>query len=382
MIERPRVLLVAVGGYGVNFLNEMTQRDTGADITGIVEVMPAIEERCPVIKERSIPVFPTMDAFYAAGSADLAVLASPIHLHTQMVITALEHGSHVLCEKPLCLTEAEAHEMEAAAQKAGRFLAVGYQFDYQRDVWALKKDILSGRFGRPLRMEVVHAMRRGRKYYTRNTWAGTIISDGHEVFDSPFTNACAHYFQLMTFLLGNDMRSACGITGVTAELYRGNPKLENFDTAAMRFETDCGAPIFYYTSHALYAKKLGPWGVFEFENATVTFGQGSTTFKAVLNDGTEIDYSTVHPGERMQKLYDAVECVKHGGKPICGTEAEYPHIRAVRLVQACPVKDVAEENCYIVEEDGDVFRCIRGLEEIFESSARSWKLPSEMGHIL
>ena len=378
-MDRPRVLLVAVGGYGVNFLNEMTQRDTGADIAGIVEVMPDIEERCPVIRERGIPVYPTLDAFYAADRADLAVISSPIHLHTGMVLSAFSYGSHVLCEKPLCLTEEEAREMEAAAQKAGRFLAVGYQFNYQRDVWALKKDILSGRFGKPVRMEVVHAMRRGKKYYARNNWAGAITSGGHEVFDSPFTNACAHYFQLMTFFLGKDMRSACGITGVKAELYRGNPALENFDTAAMRFETDCGAPIFYYTSHALYAKKLGPWGVFEFEKATVTFGPGSTTFRAVCLDGTEIDYS-VHPaGERMQKLYDAIDCVRHGGQPICGAEAEYPHIRAVRLVQACHVQDVAPEHCDVIEEEGDVFRCIRGLEDVFESCARSWKLPSEMG---
>lgn len=382
MCDRPRVLLVAVGGYGVNFLNEMTQRDTGADIAGIVEVMPHIEELCPVIRERGIPLYPSMDAFYAADHADLAVLSSPIHLHTQMVVNALEHGSHVLCEKPLCLTEEEARTMEAAARKAGRFLAIGYQFDYQRDVWALKQDILSGRFGKPVCLQVMHAMRRGRKYYARNNWAGHVTANGHEVFDSPFTNACAHYFQLMTFLLGGDMRSACDVTGVTAELYRGNPALENYDTAALRFDTACGAPIYYYTSHALYAKKLGPQGVFEFEHATVTFGPGSTAFKAVCEDGTVIDYSAVAPGERMQKLYDAIDCVKHGGAPICGTEAEYPHIRAVRMVQACPVKDVAQERCYELDEDGDQFRCIRGLEELFAECAREWKLPGEMGAAL
>lgn len=382
MSKRPRVLLVAVGGYGMNFLKEMTERDTGADIVGIVEVMPEIEQMFPVIAERNLPVYPSMDAFFAGNSADLTVISSPIHLHTEMVVSALRHGSHVLCEKPLCLTEEEAREMETVSQETGHFLAVGYQFDYQRDVWALKQDILSGKFGLPVRLQVVHAMRRGHKYYSRNNWAGRITSGGHEVFDSPFTNACAHYFQLMTFLLGQDMRSACGITGVKAELYRGNPALENFDTAALRFETDCGAPIFYYTSHALYAKKLGPWGVFEFENATVSFAPEYKSFRAVYQDGSTVDYSEVDPGERMQKLYDAIECVKKGGRPICGTEAEYPHIRAVRMVQAMPVHPVADEKCRIVEEEGDVFRCILNLEEIFENSAKNWKLPGEMGYTL
>lgn len=382
MSERPRVLLVAVGGYGMNYLKEMTERDVGADIAGIVEVMPGIEDMFPVIRERGIPLYKSMEDFYAADTADLAVISSPIHLHTQMVVTAFRHGSHVLCEKPLCLTEEDAHTMEAAALEAGKFLAIGYQFNYQRDVWALKRDILSGKFGKPVRMEVVHAMRRGRKYYTRNNWAGHIYADGREVFDSPFTNACAHYFQLMTFLLGSEMNSACNVTRVDTELYRGNPALENFDTAALRFETDCGAPVFYYTSHALKAKKLGPWGVFEFENATVTFSPEHPAFLAVCKDGTEIDYGSVHPGERLQKLYDAIDCVKNGSEPICGTDVEYPHIRAVRMVQQQPIRDVAEEACYMMEAEDDIFRCIRGLEEIFEESARSWKLPSEIGRQL
>lgn len=382
MTQRPRVLLVAVGGYGMNYLKEMTERDTGADIAVIVEVMPGIEDMYPVIRERNIPVYKSMEDFYAVDQADLAVISSPIHLHAPMSITAFRHGSHVLCEKPLCLTVAEAQQMEDEARKADKFLAIGYQLNYRRDVWALKQDILAGKFGKPLRLQVVHAMHRGRKYYARNNWAGHITVGDREVLDSPFTNACAHNFQLMTFLLGADMASACDVTGVDAELYRGNPALENYDIATLRFSTDCGAKLYYYTAHPLETKNLGPRGVFEFENATITFDREHPAFRAVMKDGSVIDYGTVPQGERLQKLYDAIDCVKNGGHPLCTTAAEYSHIRAVRLVQACPIRNVDDSHCYTLEEDGDVFRCVRALEETFTACAASWVLPSEMGTAL
>ncbi len=379
MTGRPRVLLAAVGGYGSNYLKEMTERDTGADIAGICEIMPGIEDMFPVIRERRIPVYPTVDDFYAADSADLAVISSPVHFHRAMTLTCLKNGSHVLCEKPLCLRLEEAEELEQAAKAAGKFLAVGYQFNYRRDVLALKRDILAGRFGAPRRLRVVHAMRRGKMYYGRNNWAGHISANGREVLDSPFSNACAHYFQLMTFLLGGDLSGADDVTALDAELYRGNPALENFDIAAMRFRSACGADLYYYTAHPLESKKLGPEGVFEFDNATVTFGPGDGSFRAVLSDGEIIDYGLIPPGNRLQKLDDAIACVKNGGSPVCGPAAEHPHIHAVRMAQEKPVRPVPPENTYLFRAEGDEFLCVRGLERAFEESARAWALPGEIG---
>ena len=76
----------------------------GAELTAICDIDPNLAERVPQIRQRQIPVYPTLDAFFAKDSADLAVLVSPVHFHTDMVLSCLEHGVNVLCEKPLCLT--------------------------------------------------------------------------------------------------------------------------------------------------------------------------------------------------------------------------------------------------------------------------------------
>lgn len=147
--QRPRIVLVGAGGYGRLYVEAMAQRDYGADLAAICDIDPHLADRIPIIREQSIPIYPSLEAFFANDTADLAVLVSPVHFHTDMVLLCLAHGLNVLCEKPLCLTTQEAETMRTAAQKAGRFLSIGYQIDYRRDVLALKQDILAGRFGAP-----------------------------------------------------------------------------------------------------------------------------------------------------------------------------------------------------------------------------------------
>lgn len=373
-----RIVLISVGMFGRAYIEEMTRRDVGGEIVGIVEPSEEAIRRCPTIAEKGWPVFRTVEEFYAAHTADLAIIVSPIHLHTQMAIYCMQRGSHVLCEKPLCLTREDALRMADCSRKTGKFLAVGYQLNYNRDVLAMKKDILDGRFGKPLRLRVMHAYSRGAAYYARNNWAGHILVNGNEVFDSPFTNASAHNFQLMCFLLGPDMESACEVTGVEAELYRGNPNVENYDIAALRFATDVGAPLLYYTAHPHSVPEYGPVGVFEFEHATITYRPGQR-YKAVMDNGEVIDYGVIPPTNWMQKIDDCIACVRDGTHPLCTVASDLSHIDAVRMVQQQPVTDVDPAHVDVVQLNNDTYWCVRDLIPTLEKAAEAWALPKEIG---
>lgn len=372
MTKKPRILLVGAGGYGGVYLRALTRDDAAATLAGICDIRADV-------RPDGIPVYPTVEAFYEKDTADLAIIVAPVHFHLPMTLTCLAHGTNVLCEKPLCMTVEEADTMSEAAKKAGRFVSLGYQLNYRRDVLALKDDILTGKFGRPKRLAVYHCYRRGARYYARNDWAGHIHVGGREVFDSPFTNACAHNFQMMTFLLGDAPRTACAIADVQGELYHGNPVVENYDIAALRFLTPQGVPLLYYTAHTLKTETLGPVGRFEFEGGVVTFAGEGSSFRATLADGSTIDYGAVDPGTPMQKLDDAIACVLHGGAPVCGIEADLAHIQAVRMAQALPIRQVRQALRRTMDVDGDTVLYVDGLEDVFAASARAWALPSEIG---
>ena len=187
---------------------------------------------------------------------------------------------------------------------------------------------------------------------------------------------------MMTFLLGDSLRAACGVTGLEAELYRGNPQVENFDIAALRFATDCGAELMYFTAHPIAPDVLGPRGVFEFEEGTITFDSEGPSFRARMKDGRQVDYTGIAPGHPLQKLLDALQAVREGGAPVCGVEADRGHIRAVRLVQACPVANVREELCVPYTQEGQRFLRVEGIEQLFSDCLDAWALPGELGRRL
>ena len=185
-----KILLLGICGYGSNYIKEISERDIpGIKIEGICEVVPNAADLYPIIKEQNIPIYQTPEDFYKEHTADLAVVSTPIHLHYSQIVTCLTHGSNVLTEKPVCTSVEGARKLEQLEKETGKFISVGYQLNYSRDVLALKQDILDDRFGKPIYMKALHAMRRGDKYYARNSWAGHIDVKGCAVNDSPFNNA-------------------------------------------------------------------------------------------------------------------------------------------------------------------------------------------------
>jgi len=67
-----------------------------------------------------------LDSVTAAGQADVAVVATPTISHLEVASTLLEAGCHVLVEKPITRTLAEAEELIALAASQQRVLAVGH----------------------------------------------------------------------------------------------------------------------------------------------------------------------------------------------------------------------------------------------------------------
>src|SRR5947208_638611 len=65
-------------------------------------------------------VFERWEEMLERAKPELVVIATPPHLHRAIAVRALASGAHVLCEKPLAMTRAEAEAMMDAARRAGR----------------------------------------------------------------------------------------------------------------------------------------------------------------------------------------------------------------------------------------------------------------------
>jgi predicted dehydrogenase len=115
-----------------------------ADI-GLRKVIPAIQraDACEVVAIASrdadraaaaaaqlgIPAwYGTYEELLAADDVDALYVPLPNDLHAPWTLRALAAGKHVLCEKPLALTAAQAAEMAAAADEAGRKLGEAFMY--------------------------------------------------------------------------------------------------------------------------------------------------------------------------------------------------------------------------------------------------------------
>jgi predicted dehydrogenase len=80
---------------------------------------------------------------------DLVSITTPTDLHRPMALAALAAGRHVLCEKPMALSVAEAAEMLAAAERAGVVHVIDHELRFNPNRRKVKRLIAEGFVGRP-----------------------------------------------------------------------------------------------------------------------------------------------------------------------------------------------------------------------------------------
>ncbi|GIF01418.1 oxidoreductase [Paractinoplanes rishiriensis] len=83
----------------------------------------------------------------ALPHVDAFVIATPPATHAHLGLQAIEAGKHVLIEKPLATTTADALLLIAAAREAGVTLMVGHTFEYNAAVWMLRDLVQSRELG-------------------------------------------------------------------------------------------------------------------------------------------------------------------------------------------------------------------------------------------
>lgn len=96
-----------------------------------------------------------------SSGVDAVVLASPAAVHAEMALAAIDAGKHVLVEKPLALSQADARKVGEAAESAGLTLMVDHVLEYHPAVQRLHDLVHDGELGR-IRYVSSHRLNFGR----------------------------------------------------------------------------------------------------------------------------------------------------------------------------------------------------------------------------
>jgi predicted dehydrogenase len=118
---------------------------------------------------------------------DVVVVCTPPVSHPEISIFALEHGAHVLCEKPFAIHTVCASRMVEAAEKAGRYLTMASKFRFVEDVTKARKLVEDGVVGQMVLAEIAFCGRadmRGRwPSDPEASGGGVLIDNGSHAVD-------------------------------------------------------------------------------------------------------------------------------------------------------------------------------------------------------
>jgi len=377
----PKVIQVGSGGYGSFYLDYILDENKKfpAKLIAVIDPFADKSSNFEKLKEKNIPIFDTLEDFYKENKADLAIIATPIHLHSQQSCYAMEHGTDVLCEKPISGTLADALKMKDTSDKTGRNLAIGYQLVFEDVIQELKSKILNGELGKPEYYKCCVCWSRTKSYYERNNWAGRIVTDsGIQIFDSPLNNATAHYLNIMYYLAGKEQKKSSSPKSMISEVYRAN-QVENFDTAFLKIKTDADVDIFFETSHAVHSDR-GPFFELHFEKAIVTFEVGKSFVPTIkYNDGRPTEVMGFLNQNVYNKLLRSIENIGKKEKSLCSIESAMPHLLTVNKIQE-NIKIIDFPETLIKKESkekGDELTYVTGLKEVMIECFKENKLPSE-----
>lgn len=377
MENKTSILFVGIGGYGNYYINTLLNSDVinHVQIAGAVDIAPESCTCLPQLKELGVPIYATIEEFYTNGKADLAVICTPINLHSKQTIYALSHGSNVLCEKPVCATIQEALEMIEVRDRMKKFVAIGYQWSFSKAILELKKDILDGLLGKPKRLKTIVLWPRDFSYFNRS-WAGKKrLLDGSWVLDSVANNGTAHFLHNMLFLMGKSMNQSGIPKYVQAELYRAN-SIENFDTSVIDVVLEEDIEIMFYASHASKGNNSMAY-CFEFEKAVVkseTDDYDNQNITVLFSDGTKKLYG--YPSKEVyNKLFYCIDAVNNEVEIPCGVEAAMSHTLCINGAQESMPEIQSFPNDLVMFDKEAEKIWVEGLGETLLKCYEDWEMP-------
>ncbi len=161
---------------------------------------------CDIIKERAdeLAAACSAKAYYSIEDLlqnekelDIIAICTPNGLHAAHSIQALQNGANVLCEKPLCISTADAQEMAATAAAQQRKLFVVKSTRYNPALAALKQLLQQEQLGKLYSFQLNCFWNRPASYY-KDSWKGDQQLDGGTLYTQ-----FSHYIDAMLWLLGD-----------------------------------------------------------------------------------------------------------------------------------------------------------------------------------
>ncbi len=185
-MSKVRVAIMGCGGMAGAHARRL-RGNPDVEIVGLADVdlgrLEAFIQRNLADYEPRPALFTDAATMYAETKADAVVIVTPHTLHFEHGMQALDHGLHVLMEKPMVTDSGQAHKLAARVQETGKILVVGYNTPCTPEFRYLRNLVRTQELGR---LELVSGwLVQNWKQGTRGSWRqDPALSGGGQMYDS------------------------------------------------------------------------------------------------------------------------------------------------------------------------------------------------------
>ena len=259
--SKVRVAVIGCGGIAKGKHLPGLSKLKNVDIVAFCDIVP---ERATEAAEKygvaDARVYENYKDLLAQGITDVVHVCTPNASHAPITIAALEAGNHVMCEKPMAKTAADALAMVQASRRTGKKLCIGYNSRYRGDTRYLKSRIERGDLGE-IYFAKAHAVRRRAV----PTW-GVFLNE-EEQGGGPLIDIGTHALDLTLWLMdnykpvkvmGSVYRKLADTENAANAFGPWDPKKFTVEDSAFGYITfENGATIFLESSWALNTREVG-----------------------------------------------------------------------------------------------------------------------------
>lgn len=175
---------------------EMISRNPEAELVALVDILPANQVDA---EKFGVPFFNSLDELLASElEIDVVNIASPNGFHAEHTLKALEARKHVVVEKPMALSKADAEKVIFKALQVHRQIFAVMQNRFSPpSVW-IKELVEDGRLGKIFLVQLNCYWNRDNRYYKAGSWHGNKELDGGTLFTQ-----FSHFIDILYWLFGD-----------------------------------------------------------------------------------------------------------------------------------------------------------------------------------
>lgn len=199
-MDKVRLGIIGIGNMGSGHLKNILEgKVPEMEVTAVADRQEGRRAWAKENLPEAVVIFEEGKDLIAAGVCDGVLIAVPHYQHPELTIDAMNHGLHVMCEKPAGVYTKQVREMNDAAQKCDRVF--GMMFNQRTNCIYRKMHelVTSGELGAIKRVNwIVTDWYRTQSYYDSGSWRATWDGEGGGVL----LNQCPHNMDLIQWICG------------------------------------------------------------------------------------------------------------------------------------------------------------------------------------